>query len=211
MLLSELQFASFLVYNSRDKTSEIGRRHRNAVSSIKNGDSRFYERARIRFGELPTDHLIRSFLGDKPAFVPCPRSAPLPKSGALWPPLLVAQILAALTNGTIHPFVERVTPVLKSAIQTNPADRTTAIQHLESMRNVGSTIPSENIIVVDDVVTSGATLLATASHLRALNPQAIIKGFALIRVVQHEPVPMDMIDPVTGKITFIGPYTKREP
>ena len=58
------------------------------------------------------------------------------------------------------------------------------------------------ILVVDDVVTRGSTLLACASLLAARFPEAEIRAFAVVRSVSNPQEFVGMLQPVAGAISL---------
>lgn len=78
------------------------------------------------------------------------------------------------------PMLLRVQAVQKAA--TSTAQRTVS-RHLETMRVQPELVAVPRILVVDDVVTSGATLYAAVQLVRTTCPNASVQAFALIRRV----------------------------
>ena len=64
----------------------------------------------------------------------------------------------------------------------------------------GLTAP-ERIVLIDDVVTKGATLLAGASLVRDAFPGVQVDCFALVRTLGLQPEVGQIVDPVVGTIT----------
>jgi hypothetical protein len=58
------------------------------------------------------------------------------------------------------------------------------------------------IILVDDVVTKGRTLLAAALRLREVFPRARIKAFALFRTMGFDAELDQVADPCVGEIVW---------
>jgi adenine/guanine phosphoribosyltransferase-like PRPP-binding protein len=58
------------------------------------------------------------------------------------------------------------------------------------------------IVLVDDVVTKGATLLAAASLIHAAFPDTRVEAFALVRTLGLQPEVQRIVDPVVGTITL---------
>jgi len=67
------------------------------------------------------------------------------------------------------------------------------------------------ILLIDDVVTRGATLLAAASRLVEAWPGIEVCAFAVVRTISN-PSKFDAIyAPVVGTIAFDGEQTRRRP
>jgi adenine/guanine phosphoribosyltransferase-like PRPP-binding protein len=83
---------------------------------------------------------------------------------------------------------------------------------MKSMRVMKPLGAPERITIVDDVVTKGATLLAAASLLADVFPDAEILAFALVRTTGLIPNVERIVDPVVGTIRRT-PYggTDRDP
>ncbi len=88
---------------------------------------------------------------------------------------LIAQSLSQLTNLPIRPLLRRTRNTAAQARQA-PERRRTNVR--DAFASVGR--PPKRIILVDDVITTGATLAACASTLRAAGAEQII-GLALAR------------------------------
>jgi hypothetical protein len=70
---------------------------------------------------------------------------------------------------------------------------------------------SSHLILIDDVVTKGRTLLAAALRLRELFPRADVRGFALLRTMGYSPVFDQLLMPCTGKIEWACGDARRSP
>lgn len=66
-------------------------------------------------------------------------------------------------------------------------------------------------MIVDDVVTRGATLLGAASRLSEAYPQASIRAFAAMRTVSNPDEFREIRDPVMGKIVYRSGEAYRHP
>lgn len=139
--------------------------------------------------------------------VPAPKSS-LMKPGSLWVPQRLA---AALVNAGLGKVVlsclERATPVEKAALSP-PEKRPTAQKHFETLRVVPGLEATSEIVAVDDVVTTGAMLLGSASLLSRAFPNSRIRGFAAMRAMTDPGRFEDIIAPCAGTITFL-PATGR--
>ena len=67
------------------------------------------------------------------------------------------------------------------------------------------------IILVDDVVTSGATILGVASRLAERFPGVEIKAFAAVRTISDPAKFVNLVRPARGSIMLRGEYTTRRP
>lgn len=71
-------------------------------------------------------------------------------------------------------------------------------------------VGSRRIVLVDDVVTRGATLLGCASLLMSALPQIEVGAFAAVRTMSSAEIGA-MLAPVTGLITYRAGRLHREP
>lgn len=206
MLLSEIEFGSFLSY-SPNGVDEKARESQAWVRNIKE------ERPR---GEppIPTSMLVASrlkarlldtelaeLLTPNAILVPAPRSSLLKKS-SLWVPHLLARALVEVGLGReVVPCLERVRPMRKAATST-ATERPLAREHYDSMRTRRLHFMHDEVVVIDDVVTRGATLLAAVSRMQAALPGASVRGFAVVRTVSNPRDFQRMFAPCRGRITL---------
>ncbi|MHB1047516.1 MAG: hypothetical protein ACYC4P_16055 [Thermoanaerobaculia bacterium] len=205
---SSLEFGSLLIYSPRG-TGETSVRSREIVGRIKNdGPGPFPPERMIDFAvrrlleELPGSPLA-SFFPAGATIVPVPRSAPIKDAHALWIPRRIADGLVSCDIGAaVEPLLIRTSAVRKSAWST-PGNRPSLEDHVASL-DVAPTPPlgsPDDIVLVDDVVTKGATLLASASVLSKAFPSARIRAFALIRTMGLVPDVDRILSPCTGAIS----------
>ena len=109
-----------------------------------------------------------------------PRSAPFTRD-ALWPARMVAEALVRESLGAfVLPLLARAVAVQRSSTAA-PGKRPRAAAHLRSFQVLPPVDPPSRIVIVDDVVTSGATMLAAISAVFDAMPGLPPKGFALFR------------------------------
>lgn len=209
-----LEFGSFLSYAPRGTTKEalLSKNWMRALkgdeplkSSILTSDF-LAEEISKRISRLP----FASYFDSQPVLVPTPNSS-LTRPGTLWVPQRLAHALLRKGLGrAVEECLVRTKPLRKAATSLAP-DRPTAIQHYESM-GVQKVIPEPTeILLVDDVVTRGATLLGAANRLADAFPGARIRGFAMMRTISQAAEFVNVVDPKVGAITLNGGRTTRRP
>ena len=168
------------------------------VGRLKRGDPQLLPQYAARVSSLVQQGHWPGFFGADVTLVPVPGSSPLVRGG-LWVPLLVARALhvAGLCRD-VSPLVTRTSAVAKSAYQP-AAQRPTVQQHYDSLRAEVLAPAPTRIVLVDDVVTMGSTMLAAASRVVEAYPRADVRGFALVRTMSGVEVNVT-VDPCTGTI-----------
>jgi predicted amidophosphoribosyltransferase len=143
--------------------------------------------------------------------VPVPRSQPL-EPGALWPALRIAEELARRgVAPEVRPLLVRKEAIVKSALLRTAAARPQPMDHARTIYLEGA-LPFglQRIVLVDDVVTRGATLVGCAAVIAAALPEARVCGFAAVRTMSDQEVDT-MLAPVCGTISFRSGRLHREP
>lgn len=159
-----------------------------------------------RITELP----FADFLTNHPILVPIPNSSWM-KPGTLW----IAKRLtkAMLSNGfgkSVIEYLERINPLRKSAT-CSASNRPKAFEHYNSYGIRKNMFPEpEEILLIDDIVTRGATIIGAANKLHDAFPTAHIRAFAAMRTISSQNL-KDIIDPCKGEICFRDPETFRDP
>jgi hypothetical protein len=138
--------------------------------------------------------------------VPIPRAG-LTRPNTVWPALSICRALHSTgLGGSVATILARTRAVHKSA---GSQSRPSLQDHHESLTVQGSLDRLEQIVLVDDVVTSGTTLMAGAQRLREVFPRASIQAFALARV-HSTGKPSRLVEPVVERISVVGQRCRRE-
>ncbi|GAA4277523.1 hypothetical protein [Aquimarina mytili] len=176
-MLSELDYATFARYTTRGN-SENGRKSRRLGGAVKNGNRTVIQNALKVIVSTPE---LMDFFGKDAILVPVPRSS-LYREGNLWPTKVIAEeMLKAGIGIEVCTCLERITAVPKSGFQTNAADRPSVQRHYESLAAHFDFLESNNMILVEDIITLGRTTFACASRLSDAFPNATVKAFGLFR------------------------------
>jgi hypothetical protein len=159
---------------------------------------------------MARERLFQQLFAREAILVPVPGSAP--SCRALWPAWQLAMALRQLGLARdVWLGLERRYPVRKSATALVGA-RPSVRQHYESFSVAPAPNPLPNrIILVDDVITKGRTLLAAAARLRYELPHADIRAFALVRTMGFLSQLDRLLAPCAGVVHWAGGDARREP
>lgn len=216
-LLSEVPFGAFLAYSPRGPANDQA-----------HGTSQRFVRALkedAHFAGAPAiDHAVRRlaevrpeclapWLGPDVVLVPAPRSAPFPprdlevplrgtERDFLWVPRRICEEMVRQgLGGATHELLVRERRVARASA-VSAALRPLPQEHLDSLSCRPLLHAGGRLLVVDDVVTRGATLLACVSLLAERFPEAEVAAFALVRSVSDPRDFTGMRVPVAGTISL---------
>ena len=153
---------------------------------------------RDAIGGLP----FASFFRDDPVLVPLPSSS-LMQRDSLWVPERISTALVKVGLGKEStPLLVRETPVPKAA-WSKSSERPKAKDHIGSM-SVQKRIPEPpaQILLVDDIITRGATALGAANKLAEAFPLAQIRAFAAMRTISDPFKFQSLFNPVIGTVQY---------
>lgn len=202
--LTEIEFGALLSYCPRGDSPEI-QNARDVMLTLKT--DRFLLEPPIQISEWIAktvstqrkSHEFSKFFKPKTIFVPCPPSS-LMQPDSLWVPKNIALALVKYGLGKeVSTCLVRNIPTRKSA--TSPAHlRPTPKEHYDSIIVQGSLSEPSEIVLIDDIVTRGSTILESANRLFDLYPQAHIQAFTAMRTMSNEVDFIKLIDPCAGSI-----------
>ena len=180
-LLRDVYCGSCLIYLPQGRGGgDRGKKSQDYCFAVKRGEEASIAKIAAHIGRHRIKNGIDGVLGEDVALVPMPRSAPFTR-GALWPARMLAEALVGEHLGSfVLPMLERAVAVQRSSTAA-PGKRPRAAAHLKSFRILPPVNPPSRIVIVDDVVTSGATMLAAISAVFDAIPVPPPKGFALFR------------------------------
>lgn len=214
-LVSRVVVGSLLAYTPRPVTDE-GSKARNLMYALKN-DQRSGSPPRplsevvAQYLALHLDRLPFSDLfGPDTLAVPVPKSS-LTRPGSLWVPFNLATAFHAVGLVTAFSACARRTKAIRKAATSPISERPTALEHFDSIQIVGGLLPAARFLLVDDVVTRGATIIGVASRLAEAYPGAEIKAFAAIRTVSNPAEFVTARTPAVEVISLEGSQSFRRP
>ena len=203
LLLSNLDYAAFVQYSPRGNT-EISIRSRKARDVIKGGQDRALSDLARKIKEEIARGGFAGWFDTDCTLIPIPRSAPLKDKESLWVPKNICEALVAEGIGSeIAEKITRITSVKKSAFQAQ-GNRPTVENHYDSFAIEDALVaPKPSIILVDDFVSRGRTLIAAARRVSEAYPQHRVRAFAMVRTRGFVEVDK-IICPFEGQIGFDG-------
>ena len=204
MLLSSVEFASFLAYSVRGAEPAQHESQRwmrylkneSIVPGTQESASSFFVR---RLAERRDETPFVTWISPHAVLVPAPSSRLL-KPGRLWVPLKLANAMVNSGLGRrVETWLERTEAIPKAA-WSKAEDRPSVRRQYDTLRMKLPVMPSDEVVVVDDVVTRGATLLAAVSRVREALPGARVVGFAMLRALSEPAEFAEMFSPCIGRI-----------
>ncbi len=208
-MIRTIEYASCYVY-SPIGTGDVCERSR-LLTLLKAADAAFMLKYACRVRQQAREMTqLAGFFGDKDVLVPVPGSMPY----AVGNPWAAEHLAIALVNeglgGEAWPGLHRIRPVRKSATAA-PGERPTVSVHYESFDIERPPTPPERILLIDDVVTKGRTLLAAASRVQEAFPRAQVRAFALVRTMGLIAGVEQLLDPCKGEIRWRAGDAHRSP
>ncbi len=140
--------------------------------------------------------------------IPIPKSSKLPRNGLWVPQRLTAALEREGLGISKECLIRKISlPRSSTALAT---DRPKAHQHYKSME-AKPLIDANDIVLVDDIITRGATVSGAADKIKDAFPHARIRVFAAIRTISDPAKFSNFVDPCTGTIELSGVDTFRTP
>lgn len=209
-MIRAIAYASCYVY-SPTGTGAVCERSRLLRALLKAGDASFMLKYASRVRQQAKDSpLLAGFFGATDVLIPVPGSAPYIAGGSWAAEHLAFALVNEGLGGTAWSGLRRVRAVRKSATSA-PGDRPTVSLHYESFSIERPPILPETIVLIDDVVTKGRTLLAAATRVHEAFPCAQIRAFALVRTMGLISGVQRLLDPCTGEIRWKAGDAHRSP
>lgn len=208
-MIRRLVYASCYVYSPTGKGA-ICERSRLLRALLKEGDAHFMVKyaVRVRQQAEHCSHLA-GFFRDTDVLVPVPGSST--KVRGTWVAADLARALVHEGLGTMAwPGLHRVCAVPKSSTAARGA-RPTVSCHFESFLMERASVDPASVVLIDDVITKGRTLLAAAARVREVFPHAQIRAFALLRTQGFTAGVDHLLDPCRGEIRWQDGDARRIP
>jgi hypothetical protein len=205
-----ITFASCYVYSPAG-TGAVCERSRLLRALLKAGDAGFMRRYALRVHQQAEDSPpLAGYFAATDVLIPVPGSSPR-AAGDSWAAEHLAVALVKEGLGALAwRGLQRVRAVRKSATAA-PGERPTVNLHYESFVFERPAMPIEGIVLIDDIVTKGRTLLAAASRVHEAFPQAHIRAFALVRTMGLISGVQRLLDPCKGEIRWRAGDAHRSP
>jgi len=205
-----IEFGSCYVYSPRG-ACPLSERSRHARTFLKSGDSAFLRRyAQIVKSRVNGGCAIARLFDDNPILVPVPGAV---QRGPDSPWVAERLCLALLRQGlgrSIWAGLRRINAVQKSG--TAPRDqRPSTWTHYHSFAVDAPPVGMDRMLLVDDIVTKGRTLLAAATRIQETCPDARICAFAFVRTMGLVADIDRLVDPCVGEIHWRGGDAQRIP
>ncbi len=208
-MIESLAYCAPLVYSPRGE-SDIAKKSRAVRDALKGGDKQLIPAMATHVRELVDSGKISGFFGSDVTLVPVPRSAPA-KPESLWVPLMIARALKDIGLAQeVWPCLTRAKAVQKSAWAV-PGERPTLDQHIASLKLTEFLAPTGRILLIDDFITKGRTLLAAAITITNGIHGLDLKAFACIRTLGLVPDIERLRDPTVGSVTVVNGDAFRNP
>lgn len=207
-MLQTLEFGSSDVYAPQG-SGPVSLQSKRRTVALKNAKVEAINHYAGRAARLARQGEYPGFFGAQVTLVPVCGSA-LRREGSLWVPLLLAETMQRLGMAReVTALLGRIKAVPKSAAQ-KAENRPTVQDHYDTMQVDVLAPPPTNIVLIDDVVTRGATLLAAASRIAEAYPRAKIRAFAPIRTLSRQEI-LAFEVPCVGTIVPLGKSARRDP
>jgi predicted amidophosphoribosyltransferase len=209
-VMRTITFASCYVY-SPTGTGAMCERSRLLRSLLKAGDAEFIHRYALRVHQQAADSPpLAGFFAATDVLIPVPGSSPRAAGGSWAAERLAVALVREGIGALAWCGLRRVRPVRKSATAA-PGKRPTVNLHYESFFFEPPGMPLERIVLIDDVVTKGRTLLAAASRVHEAFPRTQIRAFALVRTLGLISGVQRLLDPCRGEIRWRAGDAHRSP
>jgi predicted amidophosphoribosyltransferase len=153
---------------------------------------------------------LHGFLEPRDLFIPVPRSLPQTSghpSAARW---LAEALVRQGVGAAVWCGLRRLFEVPKSATAA-PGCRPTVHDHYYSLAVDPPPAGPARVVLIDDVITKGRTVLAATARVREAFPNAQISAFVLLRTMGFVQEVDRFLEPCVGEIRWISGDALRDP
>jgi Phosphoribosyl transferase domain len=212
-LIRDMAFASCYVYSPTGAGARSVR-SRVLCSLLKGADRRFILKVagQIR-RQVAGTSLLSGYLGPNDLLIPIPGNAPaVPGFRPVAERLAIALAQEGL-GGRVWGGLHRIWTVPKSGTAM-PGARPSVGAHFASLSvdpDALANLAGQRVVLIDDVVTKGRTLLAAAARIREALPDAEISAFAFLRTMGFVQEVDRLLDPCVGEIRWRAGDAQRTP
>ena len=198
-------YASCYVYSPQG-TSDVCERSRLLCALLKSGDRHFIDKYVDRIQQqVAEQNQLSGFFSAADILIPVPSCMP---GGGVNAPARLAEIMVHRGLGSASWCgLKRVHAVPKSATAKY---RPTVAMHYYSLLVEPLEHAPTSLVLIDDVVTKGRTLLAAAARLHNAFPSARIRAFAVLRTMGLVPAVPRLFEPWRGCIRWLHGDAQRD-
>jgi predicted amidophosphoribosyltransferase len=210
-MIPRVAFASCYVYSPAG-SGRVSQHSRLLRELLKAADARFIDKYAIRVQQQVDggSAALCGYIEDEDVLVPVPGSAATSAERA-WVAGRLADALISKGLGRLAwPGLLRVSAVRKSAYALIGA-RPSVHRHYDSFSFMKPSWEPHSIVLIDDIVTKGRTLLAAAARIQDALPDARIKAFALMRTRGWGGDVGSLLEPCRGEIHWSCGDARRSP
>jgi hypothetical protein len=198
-----LPFYAPFRYSPRGNTA-IARKSRKLRDLVKRADSATLSLATKIIAGLRDMGTAEDFLGPDFTLIPIPRRLPRePGERSTAPEAICLALCDEGLGGRVWPALRRCHAIAKSA-WCGPSSRPDFLEHYWSLELTARNLPTPQLLLVDDFITLGRTLLSAAAVIRNTEPNAELRALALVRTDGLKPDITSLTDPIIGIIRYSG-------
>lgn len=211
-VLRWVDFASCYVYAPRG-ASVLSARSRSLCARIKAaGPALIRLHARCVMHQARVTPVLAEFFRAIDVLIPIPASEPNASSQGHLPDRLADALVAEGLAASVWRGLRRIHPVTRSATAP-PGRRPTVLAHYDSLDILPGPVLLDDVrlLLIDDVVTKGRTLLAAAMRIHQAFPHARISAFALLRTLGFKDDLEGLLEPCVGRIGWRAGDAHRNP
>jgi hypothetical protein len=202
----QLPYGACYAYSPKGE-SDVSQRSRLLCGRVKNGSPRWLK---SYVAMVCQERRFRDFFSERALLVPIPQY-PTNSRVSLWVARRLAFTLQeAGLGGEVWTGLRRMRAVERSAVAWM-WQRPTVQEHYRSFTVTPSSKHPSEIVLIDDVITKGRTLVAAAMRVHEAFPAAVIRAFVLVRTMGFVRDVERLYDPCEGVVRWNGRDAYRDP